>query len=97
MFTSYCLLLGVKYLCLSDSVDLKTNSVVQVQIENEDMNNISDTQVRVSSASGGRTQVPGLLAGTDPSFISHYQSTILAILFHNTVNSLKTYITTDFI
>lgn len=70
---------------------------MQVQIENEDMNYISDTQVRVSSASGGRTQAAGLLAGTDPSFTSHYQSTIHAILFHNTINSLTLYITTYFI
>lgn len=68
---------------------------MQVQIENEDMNYISDTQVRVSSASGGRAA--GLLAGTDPSFTSHYQSTIHATLFHNTINSLTLYITTDFI
>lgn len=71
---------------------------MQVQIENEDMNCISaDTQVRVSSASRGRTQLAGLLAGTDPSFTSHYQATIHAILFHNTINSLTLYITTDFI
>lgn len=60
---------------------------MQVQIENEDMNCISDTQLRVSSVSGGRTQLAGLLAGTDQSFTSHYQSTIHAMLLHNTITA----------